>query len=154
MARWGEFEAAAPTLATAGRRLFAATEIAFLATNRRDGAPRLHPVIPVFAGDGMFVAVSATSPKRHDLRRDNRYALHASLGPDDEEFALDGTAIEITDPGTRAVVVAAASHAIHDADALFELRVARCLHTVWERVGMPETRPIRQRWPAASNCRL
>ncbi len=149
MARWVEFEAAAPTLAVAGRRLFDATGIAFLATIRSDGAPRLHPIVPVFAGDGLFVAVGATSPKRHDLRRDNRYALHASLGPDDEEIALDGIAAEIVDSTTRGAVVDAAGHTIRPADVVFELHVTRCVHTVWERVGQPDTRPIRQRWPTA-----
>jgi hypothetical protein len=28
------------------------------------------------------------------------------------------------------------------------LQVTRCLHTVWEHAGRPDTRPIRQRWPA------
>jgi hypothetical protein len=147
VAGWGAFAASAPSLATAGRRLLDATGIAFLATVRRDGAPRLHPIVPIFSGDGLYVAVNSLSPKRHDLRRDNRYALHASLGPDDEEFALNGMTSEVSDPATREMIIAAASFTVHDADALFELRVARCLHTVWERVGQPDTQPVRQRWP-------
>lgn len=130
MTGWGEFAASAPSLATAGRRLLDATGIAFLATDRRDDAPRLHPIV---SGDGLYVAFNSISPKRHDLRRDNRYALHASLGPD-EEFALNGTTSEVSDPATREMIIAA-SFAVHDADAQFELRVARCLHTVWSELG-------------------
>jgi hypothetical protein len=133
VAGWGEFTASAPSLATAGRRLLDATGIAFLATVRRDGAPRLHPIVPIISGDGLYVAFNSISPKRHDLRRDDRYALHASLGPD-EEFALNATTSEVSDPATREMIIAA-SFAVHDADALFELRVARCLHTVWSELG-------------------
>jgi hypothetical protein len=145
---WAAFEDAAPEPARAGRRLFAATGIVFLATIRRDGGPRLHPVVPVFAGSGLYVAISRASPKRRDLLRDGCYALHASLGPDDEELALDGTAILVTDNDRRAAVVSAAGHTIHPDDAVFELRVGRCLWTVWENVGQPNTRPIRERWEA------
>ena len=49
--------------------------MAFLATVRRDGAPRLHPVCPVLSSDRLFVLITPTSPKRHDLLRDGRYAL-------------------------------------------------------------------------------
>jgi hypothetical protein len=128
--------------------LFGATGIVFLASLRREGAPRLHPVVPIFAAGGLYVVIASDSPKRHDLRRDNRYALHASLGPDDEEFALDGTAHEVTEPADRAAVVASANHTIRPADVVFELELSRCLHTVWERVGQPDTRAIRKRWIA------
>ena len=41
--------------------------ISYLATVRRDGAPRVHPVCPIFAGGRMFAATAADSPKRLDL---------------------------------------------------------------------------------------
>ncbi|MGH9175000.1 MAG: pyridoxamine 5'-phosphate oxidase family protein [Vicinamibacterales bacterium] len=146
MANWSAFEADAPDLAGAGRRLIDATGIVFLATVRRDGAPRLHPIVPIFAGEGIYVAIPASSPKRRDLLRVGRYALHASLGPDDEEFALTGVAVPVTDAAIREAIVAAAQHTIHATDSLFEFQISRCLHTIWERVGQPDTRPIRRRW--------
>jgi hypothetical protein len=48
MAHWKEFEAAAPEIAAAGKRLLyqRGVGLAFLATLRKDGAPRLHPICP------------------------------------------------------------------------------------------------------------
>ncbi|HUG15658.1 MAG TPA: pyridoxamine 5'-phosphate oxidase family protein [Thermomicrobiales bacterium] len=148
---WGSFESSARPLAAAGHRLMHATGIAFLATVRRDGSPRLHPVVPIFAGDGLYVFVSHASPKRHDLTRDGRFALHASLGPDDEEFVITGFVARVDDADQRARVQSAAAHAIHDGDILFEFRIERCLHTVWERVGQPDTNPLRTRWAVSDH---
>src|SRR5205814_2633966 len=47
--------------------------LAFLATVRTDGAPRVHPVCPVISDAGLHVLIVA-GPKRQDLRRDGRYA--------------------------------------------------------------------------------
>jgi len=51
MVTWAEFAAAEPELADAGRsQLYQfGVGLAFLATVRRDGAPRLHPVCPVLS---------------------------------------------------------------------------------------------------------
>ena len=82
MVTWKEFAAAEPDLAETGRSLLFQFKVglAFLATVRRDGAPRLHPVSPRFASGRLFVAVEHGSPKRFDLRRTGRYALHALPG--------------------------------------------------------------------------
>ena len=44
MATWGEFEAAEPEMAAVAHRLLQPAPIMMLATVRRDGAPRVHPV--------------------------------------------------------------------------------------------------------------
>src|SRR5690349_15360869 len=48
MATWNEFETDAPDIAAAGKQLLYqfGVGLAFLATLRKDGAPRLHPVCP------------------------------------------------------------------------------------------------------------
>ena len=55
MASWAEFEMAAPELSDEGKRLFYqfGVGLGFLATIREDGGPRLHPVCPVIAADGL-----------------------------------------------------------------------------------------------------
>lgn len=146
--RWSPFEQAAPELASAGRRLIEEHHVAFLATLRRTGAPRLHPVSPVFAAGGVYLAIPPHSPKQHDLRRDERYALHALLGADDEEFVINGIAKLDATEQTRALVRQAAGHVIRDHDLLFELLIERCHWGMWENVGQPNTRPIYRRWPA------
>lgn len=48
MVTWAELSAAAPALAQVGHRLLTqfGVGLAFLATVRRDGGPRMHPVCP------------------------------------------------------------------------------------------------------------
>jgi hypothetical protein len=100
MASWSDFNAADPTLAAATRALFEqyGPGLAYLATVRRDGAPRLHPVSPVFTDEGLYCFIVA-SPKRGDLARDGRYALH-SFPPEesDDEAYLTGRATRVHDP--------------------------------------------------------
>lgn len=86
MVTWKEFAAAQPNLADIGRSLLFQFKVglAFLATVRKDGAPRLHPVCPVLSSDRLFVLVTPTSPKRHDLLRNGRYALQTFPQPKPE----------------------------------------------------------------------
>ena len=76
--------------------------LGYLATVRADGGPRVHPVSPVITDDGLFCFIIA-SPKRRDLERDGRYALHAFPPEDtDDEAYLAGRP-----PGHRSGTVAA-----------------------------------------------
>ena len=150
---WAAFADRDPELAAHGRRLLypfgPAVGLGFLATTRGDGGPRVHPVCPAILGGGLYVFVIGHSPKRADLARDGRYALHFfPAAKDDESFYCAGPAREVSDPRARAAAVPGFAHAVRDDEALFELRLARALHTVWERPRTPETRPIYQRWQA------
>jgi hypothetical protein len=82
MVTWKEFAAAQPDLAVIGRSLLFQFKVglAFLATVRKDGAPRLHPVCPVLSNDRLFLLVVPILPRsvrsarnggrrRHRLRR-------------------------------------------------------------------------------------
>lgn len=99
MASWLEFVAAEPRLAEAVRALLLqyGPGLAYLATVRADGGPRVHPVSPVITDDGLFCFV-VDSPKRRDLERDGRYALH-SYPPEqsDDEAYLTGSARPVVD---------------------------------------------------------
>jgi hypothetical protein len=99
MASWTEFVAAAPALAAKVRALFEqyGPGLGYLATVRADGGPRVHPVSPVITDHGLFCFVIA-SPKRRDLERDGRYALHA-FPPEfsNDEAYLAGRARPVTD---------------------------------------------------------
>lgn len=100
MASWSSFAAAAPSLATSIRSALYqyGPGLAYLATVRPDGGPRLHPVSPAVVGSGLY-CVMLDTPKRRDLERDGRYALHAFPGEDDDEACLQGFASQVTDPG-------------------------------------------------------
>lgn len=100
MATWYQFVTAAPALAARVRALLEqyGRGLGYLATVRPDGGPRVHPVAPVLTDEGLFCFVLA-SPKRRDLERDGRYALHSLPGVDREDEAyLAGTVSPVTDP--------------------------------------------------------
>jgi hypothetical protein len=153
MVTWNEFAAAEPELAGVGRALLNqfGVGLAFLATVRKSGAPRVHPVCPVLSGDGLHVFVTAASPKRQDLERDGRYALQTfpQPKPGSDEFYMAGEARLIEDPGTRAAILRQAKHMADASEVLFELRIDRVMHTRWENVLTPQMHPVQRKWRPA-----
>jgi hypothetical protein len=150
VATWAKLAKEAPDLAASGWRLLGAdgVGIAYLATVARDGRPRLAPVCAIFAGEQVYLRVGAPTPKRSDLERDGRYALHAPVGESDEEFQISGRAALVTDPEERRAVHAAIRFSFQEADPVFSLGIERCLWGIWENAGQPNMRPIRKRWRA------
>jgi hypothetical protein len=67
MKRWSEFESEQPDMAKAGRDLIYNFKVGlgYLATVRKDGGPRLHPVCPTIANGGLYVFIGNHSPKLH-----------------------------------------------------------------------------------------
>jgi general stress protein 26 len=47
-------------------------KVAYLATVRKDGSPRVHPFTPIIGEGHFFVFMEPNSPKGNDLRRDGR----------------------------------------------------------------------------------
>jgi hypothetical protein len=144
--RWGDFERLEPDLARFGADRLTALP-AYLATIRRSGAPRVHPVTPIFAGDGLFLFMEPTSPKRRDLLERGKFALHSGV-PDNAgtggEFWASGTGLAVDDPQMWSLVAEAAGYEPPDRYVLFEfhLNEARC-HGYGD-VPLPST----QRWSA------
>jgi hypothetical protein len=154
MAQWDEFSRMRPDLAQAGANLFYqfGPGLAFLATSRPDGGPRLHPMCPLLTSGALFAFI-VPSPKREDLIRDGRYALHSFPADDNEDaFYITGRAKSVTDDETRTALAAQyaqeremAEPPIELADwMLFSFDVETCLltrttghgdpapqHTVW-----------------------
>jgi Pyridoxamine 5'-phosphate oxidase len=110
MLTWAEFAAQEPQMAASGRALlyqYGGVGLAFLGTVRPDGGPRVHPMCPILHRDGLY-ALLIPGPKRGDLHRDPRYALHC-FPPEDNEnaFYLTGTARPVADDGVRREVASA-----------------------------------------------
>ena len=170
MATWAEFESAAPDLAAAAAARWPgivalhrgepvpagepAFTIAYLATARPDGSPRVHPFCPVLAAGRLCAAIPARSPKGDDLRRDPRCAIHALPGPDDDELAIRAVAEEVTDDGgMRAAVHGIAMGSgvggmaeTTASDPLFAFDLVQVDVGHWVDVGQPGTRAVRRRW--------
>jgi hypothetical protein len=150
---WQAFSVDAPRLAEIGRALLEqfGPGLAFLATVRADGAPRLHPVCPVLSRGGLFVLITATSPKRRDLERDGRYALQTfpQPKPGGDEFYIAGTATLVEDAATRTAVFADARHQSEPSEIVFELSLERVMHTRWEHPLTPQMRPVHRSWRAS-----
>ncbi len=107
MLTWGDFRNEEPALAEAGRDLLYhfGVGLAFLATTRKDGAPRLHPICVVMAGDGLYGLI-IPSLKLKDLLRDGRYALHSyPMEHNEDAFYVTGRAEERPDAATRSGVI-------------------------------------------------
>jgi hypothetical protein len=151
VATWAEVAAAAPELARAGERLFRTFTLAYLATVRRDGGPRVHPVTITVHDGSLYAFLVRGTPKRADLLRDPRYALHSFPsfpGGTTESFVDDavvvvGPARPIEDGATRAAVAAVHNDTVHEGDLLFELDVDQA-----QRKTRRDGKAVYSRWPA------
>ena len=99
--RWRAFASRRPDLADAGRALLYqfGVGLAFLATTAGDGSPRVHPMCPLLTEDELYGFI-VPSPKRRDLHRDGRFALHSFPADANEDaFYLTGRAEPVGDRG-------------------------------------------------------
>lgn len=158
MLTWSAFEARRPDLAAAGRDLLYhfGVGLGFLATVRRDGGPRVHPICPLLADRGLY-AWLIPSPKLEDVKRDGRYALHGyPLEENEDAVYLTGRAEVRADADLRSTADDAfwaerprlERPADFESQTLVELLVGSCLltrttghgdpnpqHTVWHGRG-------------------
>jgi hypothetical protein len=147
MATWAAFETAEPEMAARGRALFGPGDIAYLGTTSSSGRPRIHPFVPLILDGRLTAFIVDGSPKRFDLDRSGQYAIHASLGADDEQFLISGAAQRVEDEERRRAVSDAMPY--DDADEhhlLYEFGIGRALWTTWVNPGGPDTRPLHRRW--------
>jgi hypothetical protein len=156
MLPWSEFSMREPEMAAAGRSLLYqyGVGLAFLGSVRPDGGPRLHPMCPVLQGDGLY-GFLVPGPKRTDLHRDPRFAMHSFPAENDENaFYVTGVAHPVIEV---AVTKAAASVFFEERswDApppgfaeqeLFEFLIERALLTTTTGHGDPA--PRHQVWRA------
>ena len=141
---WKSFQEASPELAQLAQERLN-RKIGYLATLKKDGSPRLHPVTP-FIGNGMlFIFTEPSSPKIRDLLRDGRYALHCSVGDEGPliEVQVSGEAVNVEDPLVREKAESlAASSVVIESYFLFEFQVERVLVVEYDR----DRKPVVHRW--------
>ncbi len=140
---WKILEEQQPELAVFGcERLNG--QVAYLATIRKDGAPRVHPMTPIIGQGHFFVFMEPTSPKGHDLQRDDRFAIHCAVSDNSGasgEFNIAGCAHLVDNAELRALAVSLASYEPAERYILFEFDIESAASTVY-----PEDRPVRQLW--------
>ena len=148
MVRWATFAKEMPEMAAAGLELLYqfGPGLGYLATIRRDGGPRIHPVCPTVVGGGLYVSLGE-SPKRTDLRRRGLCALHTFPRPDvDDEFFLAGRAKPVDAATESAVHRDLAERGVRETggEQVFELLLERAL---WAKYGpRPSWPPVYTRW--------
>jgi hypothetical protein len=139
---WRDFAKREPDLARFGAGRLTAGP-AYLATVRKSGAPRVHPVTPIFAGDGLFLFMEPTSPKRRDLLERAFFALHSGV-PDNAgtggEFSASGIGLAEDDPQLWALVAEAAGYDPPDRYVLFEFQLSEARCHGYGDVPLPSTR--------------
>jgi len=154
MATWSEFEHANPDMAAAGRALFYqfGVGLGYLATVRKDGGPRVHPFCPIIYEDGLYGLIGP-SPKRSDLLRDDRVAIHSFPNPErDDEFYIAGRATrrddrQLTEAVRAAFVKSGATSSVDE--LLFEFDIEHVLLATYKKRGEPNNwPPIYTKWHA------
>jgi len=145
VARWGVFvEQGGFVAKVAEGRL--RDRVAYLATVREDGAPRVHPVTPHVYDGRLFVRMYPTSPKVGDLRREPRFALHSQVED------TSGSGGEVLISGTGGVIddgswIEGSFAGLPDPDpsryVVFELDIHDVRVTLYEG-----ERTVRKRWRA------
>lgn len=144
--RWHALDEQAPSLAQLGRDLLLSRLPAYLATVRRGGPPRVHPVTPVLTDSGLYVFTEPSSPKARDLLVRGHYALHSGVvdaSGGDGEFAVFGSARQVREPAERRDAATAASYEPADHYLLFELLIREATSVVYR-----QGRPDHNRWRA------
>lgn len=112
MASWTDVTAAAPDLAGRVRARFEANGLAFLATLRRDGSPRISGIEVTWWEGELCLGMMPGSLKATDLQRDPRLALHAATVDrevKDGDAKLSGRAVEEMDEATKERMMQAAA---------------------------------------------
>lgn len=154
MLSWREFGEAEPELAAHGERLLGvnrpgsdyASGLGYLATVRKDGGPRIHPISPALLDGKLYAFILRTSPKRSDLLRDGRYALHSFPYPlsedyTDEELYIAGRAARVDDANVKEAVANACLDDVEQGE-VFELLLERVLRKSRDERGVIYTKWI------------
>ena len=140
---WKILEDQKPELAAFGAERLNG-RVAYLATIRKGGSPRVHPMTPIIGQGHLFVFMEPTSPKGHDLRRDGRYAIHCAVSDTSGasgEFSVTGRAHVIDNLELRALAVSLASYAPADRYILFEFDIESAASIIYL-----EDQAVRKLW--------
>ena len=101
---WGTLIADAAEIAAFGKARIDG-KVSYLATIRRSGKPRIHPVTAIVGDDRCFIFAEPASSKVKDLEKNNAFSLHCGMSDSSGssgEFQLAGRLVRIDDVQLRA----------------------------------------------------
>ena len=144
---WLELENGNKELAEFGHKRFVSTHVGYMATIRKDGSPRVHPMTP-FIGEGhLFFFTDDGSLFDKDLQRDGRYDLHCSVENQEGgegEFFVRGQATLTDDPDLRVIAERYVPYSdLEDEYILYELNVESAFGSVY---AQGDSESIVRRW--------
>lgn len=142
-ADWGVLEKEDVALAAFGQERLDG-KVAYLATTRKDGRPRAHPVTPVIGEGHLFIFLEPSSPRTRELDENADFCLHCAMSDSSGssgEFQVTGLAVQADDPATRRLAESVCSFRPSVRSQLFELFITEALSTEY-----PGGQPRRRRW--------
>ena len=144
---WGQLEREDVRLAAFGQDRLDG-KVAYLATMRRDGRPRAHPVTPIIGEGRMFIFLEPSSPRTRDLIENPDFCLHCAMSDSSGssgEFQTTGVAVKCEDEKVRALAEAVCNFRPSVRSILFELCITDALSTEY-----PGGQPKRRRWQVSA----
>ena len=108
---WQDFAAQAPDLAAFAEARLEAHGLAFLATVRADGSPRISGLEPLVTDGQLWLGMMPGARKVADLERDPRFALHnasADKAVTDGDVKISGRAVPVAEGSPDMVAFPAA----------------------------------------------
>ncbi len=140
--RWRKFADSEPEMARIGLQMLfneKGGEVGILATVNKSGQANVSPVCPIFSDEGIYLLVGQGTPKKHHLRGNGSYALHAQVGADDLEFQIRGSVREVVGENERERVIASIPFSTYEeSDPIFELLVEHALTVSWPKPGVQD----------------
>lgn len=144
---WGQLEREDVRLAAFGQDRLDG-KVAYLATMRRDGRPRAHPVTPIIGEGRMFIFLEPSSPRTRDLIENPDFCLHCAMSDSSGssgEFQTTGVAVKCEDENVRALAESVCNFRPSVRSILFELCITDALSTEY-----PGGQPKRRRWQVSA----
>ncbi len=143
---WGELQQASPDIAEFGRQRLDG-KVAYLATVRGDGHPRIHPVTAFLSDTRCFIFAEPDSSKVRDFSVNPQFHLHCAMSDSSGssgEFQIRGTAHAMETEAHRVEAEENCPFRPSTRSILYELKLLEVVATSY-RGG----RPDRRRWKAA-----
>jgi hypothetical protein len=144
---WRDLTRAAPDIAAFGRDRLDG-KVAYLATIRTSGKPRVHPVTAILSDQHCFIFAQPDSSKVRDFSVNSQFSIHCAMSDSSGssgEFQMTGQALQVQDPEMREEAEANCTFKPSARSILFELRVEEVIATSY-RGGLPD----RRRWHSSA----